>query len=840
MADLSNKRQSDKVKTPTGREDALAQGYYDAATGGPLSLMVERVIQTLRDPSITSEEFERAIGVVASYADDTRAMAQMRKDINEQEAVGRYNKGQINAAQFSKEVRDIRSQYESAMAEAARVEDTIDRNAGRSLPNVFGNAVSGIKSALGIPNYESFSPSTDNMIREMQMSAANSRQATPSERAKDYNRREQNYYKSNLPTPNIDQRSSGVFEISIPEYSSVNGLAPTEGPMHLADIRSVSGVPRSYNAEFNRDRQNFRSSPQTSENRKAVTPSEVLLGEAIGVHKAGPAATYQDMLAIASAMVNRAEKLGVPLDQLDKITSVKSEFNAYDKALPKGAIENLWMAEQALNDVVTNGPIHGATFYATPAAKGNLPTGLKEVTRSPGHVFFDDPQNRSIKTVDGFKNPVPFSLPSSGVPVPSRNPMKEEEEGSSTYSPQTPYNKSETLQQKNERLIDWSVNKMREAVQEKNLRNASMEMQQIPVVTNLSPSRTGANPLDPSFGISPMGIPFTVNTPPTGFSRQEVSPKGFVSTVRGSIEPNKVTTTPLSTSKSIDQRVDEAFRDSQNVRSAGSLTPNSLRESYFRGKEATAAPQVKEVARSIGTPPTTPSKSLTPAEFNRDRQLFGNEARVGLPIVTENLITRPSSAPLVEKSSIVEDADIRNMNTTAITSPVQKSVPVPMPSPSKVAGVPAKSSTPPTISSPVPGMTVADLAKQYGMYRPGTVEKVVKTVAPVVEEAIKQAVPSVKQQTAPKNNPVVIDLKGKPRVSVPTQAPRSVSPSKIDPTSVGLKDGVLVTATPSSGGYRGYDPQTGWSSYTNPNGVTTTFNDRGEPMGGPGNSGGNK
>lgn len=128
---------------------------------------------------------------------------------------------------------------------------------------------------------------------------------------------------------------------------------------------------------------------------RAQSVVDVILGEA----RAGDEA---DMRAVASAMVNRANALGVPLES---VVSVPSEFNAYGRSLPAGVNAYRNLAEQALNDVLANGPTHTGTFYATPNAAGNLPRGLREVTSTAGHRYFEDPQNRSIMTADGYRTP---------------------------------------------------------------------------------------------------------------------------------------------------------------------------------------------------------------------------------------------------------------------------------------------------------------------------------------------------------------------------------------------------------------------------------------------------
>jgi hypothetical protein len=125
----------------------------------------------------------------------------------------------------------------------------------------------------------------------------------------------------------------------------------------------------------------------------AKTVVDVILGEA----KAG---SYQDMLAIASVISNRATG---GRTSFQDVVSRTSEFNAYGKPLPSGVNQYRSMAEKAIEQVKTTGPIHNATFYATPKAQGNLPKGLEKVTSTDGHIYFTDPQQRPIYTASGLK-----------------------------------------------------------------------------------------------------------------------------------------------------------------------------------------------------------------------------------------------------------------------------------------------------------------------------------------------------------------------------------------------------------------------------------------------------
>jgi hypothetical protein len=134
---------------------------------------------------------------------------------------------------------------------------------------------------------------------------------------------------------------------------------------------------------------------------KARSLVDVVLGEAA---YGSPAKRYADMKAIASVISNRARALGVTPEQ---VVSNRREFNAYGKSLPKGASAYRSLAQRALDDVSTNGPVHNGMFYATPKAAGNLPSGLKQEAVTSGHVYYSDPKNRAIGTSLGYRQPKP-------------------------------------------------------------------------------------------------------------------------------------------------------------------------------------------------------------------------------------------------------------------------------------------------------------------------------------------------------------------------------------------------------------------------------------------------
>ena len=126
---------------------------------------------------------------------------------------------------------------------------------------------------------------------------------------------------------------------------------------------------------------------------------DVVLGEAVS---GTPVQRYEDMKAIASAVANRAARAGVSVKD---VISAKGQFDAYGKSLPPGVEAFRALAERAIAEVAQFGPTHAGTFYATPKAVDNLPSGLQPVAQTTGHVYFDDPQNRAIATAQGYITP---------------------------------------------------------------------------------------------------------------------------------------------------------------------------------------------------------------------------------------------------------------------------------------------------------------------------------------------------------------------------------------------------------------------------------------------------
>ena len=148
---------------------------------------------------------------------------------------------------------------------------------------------------------------------------------------------------------------------------------------------------------------------------KVSSVVDTILGEAL-------AGDYQDMLGIVSVIDNRSKATGVSYKD---VVSVPSQFNAYGKAMPKGVEAYRDLAKQAIAEVQAKGPVHAATFYATPAEAKGLPKGLVEEARSGAHTFYSDPKGRAIATTQGYKSPdlSKISLASRAVAMPEVGPV---------------------------------------------------------------------------------------------------------------------------------------------------------------------------------------------------------------------------------------------------------------------------------------------------------------------------------------------------------------------------------------------------------------------------------
>lgn len=128
---------------------------------------------------------------------------------------------------------------------------------------------------------------------------------------------------------------------------------------------------------------------------KVSSVVDTVLGEAL-------AGDYADMVGIVSVIDNRSKATGVSYQD---VVAAPGQFDAFGKALPAGVGKYRDMAKQAIADVKARGPVHEATFYATPAAAKGLPKGLTPVAKTAGHQYYSDPKGRAIATAEGYKTP---------------------------------------------------------------------------------------------------------------------------------------------------------------------------------------------------------------------------------------------------------------------------------------------------------------------------------------------------------------------------------------------------------------------------------------------------
>jgi hypothetical protein len=160
-----------------------------------------------------------------------------------------------------------------------------------------------------------------------------------------------------------------------------------------------------------------RDEREAAQERIARSVVDVILGEA--AFRATPDERLRDMQAIASVIMNRAQRLHVTPED---VVSNHRQFNAYGVKLPAGSEEYRRLAELALRDVRTVGPVNNATYYATPERVPHLLEEMPElqrVTQTVGHIYFDDPLNGRIVTAAGVKplDPVPAFAPRTQTPM---------------------------------------------------------------------------------------------------------------------------------------------------------------------------------------------------------------------------------------------------------------------------------------------------------------------------------------------------------------------------------------------------------------------------------------
>lgn len=148
------------------------------------------------------------------------------------------------------------------------------------------------------------------------------------------------------------------------------------------------------NTEKGRDAWNS----MTPEQQKAVV--DTIIGEA---NVKSPA----DVRAIVDSITARSLQLGVtPFDVVSAEKDGEYQYDAYGDLPPAGNAKYADMAAEMMKQSLTRADPNAATFYAKPEAVAGLPEGLAPYpTIGSPHQFYTDPQNRSILTAQGYKNP---------------------------------------------------------------------------------------------------------------------------------------------------------------------------------------------------------------------------------------------------------------------------------------------------------------------------------------------------------------------------------------------------------------------------------------------------
>lgn len=145
----------------------------------------------------------------------------------------------------------------------------------------------------------------------------------------------------------------------------------------------------------------------------ARTVAQVIAAEAVS---GTPEQRLADMRAIASVIANRAQQLGVSMED---VVAYQPEFNAYGQTMPPGTSRLVDMAQEAIDYVAENGPTTSATYYATPRSAPNLPNDLSYETETAGHQFFSDPHGRAIRTAAGTITPNRYAFAQNLADVPT-------------------------------------------------------------------------------------------------------------------------------------------------------------------------------------------------------------------------------------------------------------------------------------------------------------------------------------------------------------------------------------------------------------------------------------
>jgi len=567
---------------------------------------------------------------------------------------------------------------------------------------------------------------------------------------------------------------------------------------------------------------------------------DVILGEALGVDMKGREASFKDMLGIASVISNRANSLGVsPRD----VVGPKSQFNGR-KASP-GMEKHRDLAIKAVEQVMQSGPVHKATFYATPRAKGNLPKGLQRETSTAGHVFFSDPQNRAIRTSAGDRNPNPSAIAASTAPAQSSQFVRATQKQLSELGYSIP--------------IDGKMGPLtRDAVRQFQAASGGL------AVDGIAGPRTQAALAKSVSDAFAAGVPEYKRYAQT----RTAAPVQSANPVLAAPPPAAMPAILSAPAQAMPANLAFAqAKDQARLQPQGSLYEAPV-------SRMSAAPTSDFRARAPGLPP--PPLDLVNVEFVPGSRPFGvGTATLGAPAAPQ----LPSDPPLARS---IDELRTQLVQQQALLAPPVGAQPAPPAS--TYAALPDGFLRP-----AIEGMVRPGLPGQLPAARP--TEMVVAPPSPVQPKT-----DDFYREQRQRNNAAVPDANaldrsiadmatGLPADAV-TDGARSRPGIQIGEMMRGLPgavvggllgtvvmgpvggiigaslgrginggqlggllggilgggersapQGMIDTPTPSSGGFRSENPNTGWTSYTNPKGVTTTFDREGNTLGGPGNSG---
>jgi hypothetical protein len=664
-------------------------------------------------------------------------------------------------------------------------------------------------------------------------------------------------------------------------FYNPNSRQVTAGPTRQAAAALPNAVPNAPMPGAGR-----ALGQMTPEQRQVVR--DVIAGEAV-------AGDLDDMTAIASVIENRAAQMGVRPDQ---VVSVPSEFNAYGKPMPEGndSEKNLAMVDMAIGYVETYGPTHKATFYATPAKVSGLPAAVREQNllsaQTSGHKFFEDAKNLGIYYNNNGKfvtaRPNPARQEMSVLVAENRVPTPELGMPPATLTASDP-----------RESIGYGLTQPASETSSTDF-GGSFTTSAPKFSTSVPPSATGTSVMDTAKDailngmaemaagrIDQMGVPGAIPSTPGEYGRVGTRDLGFVDKYAAPF--------PSSVKQGLQYDIskDEGFDVPSAVPSAPAPAPapapsGGTLATMENARQAVNTGVPADLGYTLGsltTQPTAgplanPTPNITaPASLDRVMEGFaaGRSATpadttprsvksVSLPPANIPGMPMPTVAPTTSPtfSNPEEEQAIYDATGVAINPGTFGDIPgVGIPTvnaPSKSLAGPVRTTTYPdlpTIPSATPApATTAPQPEEQSTAKPGTPQLTQEEADKLSQEAIE-----AQGKKSGFFEALVGAIIGGLTGGVPGAVIGGLAPTAKDAlgnlfsgggmggmfsrenaspsNAMGMGvEGFQSVPTPSSGGSRSVNPQTGQSAYTNQYGVTTMFNSAGDPVGSSGGASG--